>query len=247
MHSHHARLADLDCTVVDNLPAGAEPELALILCHGFGAPGTDLVPLAREIFSLDDMLAEKLRFYFPAAPLVLDQFGLVGGRAWWHLDIEQLAAAVEQGNLRILRDEHPDGLDEASEQLQSLIEEVRHATGLPLSRFILGGFSQGAMLATDVALHLDAPPAGLGIFSGSLLCEDQWREAAQSRGTLDVFQSHGRHDPLLPFQAAEWLRDLFTDAGFRVDFIPFDGMHEIPPVALRRFTALLGTLADELA
>jgi predicted esterase len=57
------------------------------------------------------------------------------------------------------------GLDEARKAVLAMVEQVQRDTGLPLSRFILAGFSQGAMLATDVALHLPESPAALCIFS----------------------------------------------------------------------------------
>jgi phospholipase/carboxylesterase len=246
VNSHQTILGGLSCRVVDALSPEANPELVVILCHGFGASGTDLVPLVPEILALGPGLEAKIRFIFPAAPLSLDEIGMVGGRAWWHLDVQKLAMAVEQGQLRILRNEIPEGLEAARDSLMTLVTELKRSTGLPVSRFILGGFSQGAMLATDVALRMDDSPLGLGIFSGTLLCEEQWRELAAKRGSLHVFQSHGRFDPLLPFQASEWLRDLFLESGMKVDFVPFDGMHEIPAVALHRFTALLGTLLEHV-
>ena len=172
--------------MVDALPPEANPKLVVILCHGFGAPGTDLVPLVPEILGLDPGLEAKIRFVFPAAPLSLDEIGMVGGRAWWHLDVQRLAMAVEQGELRILRNEIPEGLESARDSLMTLVSELKKSTGLPVSRFVLGGFSQGAMLATDVALRLDDSPLGLEIFSGTLLCEEQWRE------TLSVLEHIGR-------------------------------------------------------
>jgi predicted esterase len=57
------------------------------------------------------------------------------------------------------------GLDEARKAVLAMVEQVQRDTGLPLSRLILAGFSQGAMLATDVALHLPESPAALCIFS----------------------------------------------------------------------------------
>jgi phospholipase/carboxylesterase len=47
-----------------------------------------------------------------------------------------------------------------------------------------------------------------------------------------VFQSHGRLDPLLNFEIAERLRDLLTEGGLSVTFVPFRGAHEIPPTVL---------------
>jgi len=59
-----------------------------------------------------------------------------------------------------------------------------------------------------------------------------------------VLQSHGLNDPILPYQGAEWLRDLYLEAGFEVDFVPFRGQHTIPFEALHRFASLLGSLID---
>ena len=63
------KLGELDCQVVDALAPGSPPELAVILCHGYGAPATDLVPLAAELLTLRPELARHTRFVFPGAPL----------------------------------------------------------------------------------------------------------------------------------------------------------------------------------
>ena len=46
-------------------------------------------------------------------------------------------------------------------------------------------------------------------------------------------------DPILPFEAAEWLRDMFIDCGLEVEFIPFDNVHTIPVEALTSLGALI--------
>ena len=226
--------------VVDVLPEDAAPKLAVVLCHGFGAPGTDLVDLGGAILSLQPTLAESARFYFPEAPLSLAEIGMPGGRAWWMLDIAKLNAAIETGQIRDLRNDRPAELPAAREKLIALVDEI----GLPMSQIALGGFSQGSMLTTDVALRLPEPPALLTIFSGTLLSEDDWRDLAGKRGAMQVLQSHGRQDMILPYQAAEWLRDLLTESAAEVEFIPFDGPHTIPPQGLERLAARLAELAN---
>ena len=52
------------------------------------------------------------------------------------------------------------------------------------------------------------------------------------RASLPIMQSHGRNDPLLPFAAAVELRDLLRAAGCKVDWVEFNGQHELPPAAL---------------
>jgi phospholipase/carboxylesterase len=233
------RLGELSCQVLDALPEGAAPRLLVVLCHGFGAPGTDLVPLAGELLALEPSLAERARFVFPAAPLSLDEHGLYGGRAWWHLDVAQFATAIARGALREEFRKTPEGLPEARRLLTGLVEAVGERTGLAASRVVLGGFSQGSLVATDVALRLPEPPAALCILSGTLVCEDAWRELAGRRGKLPVLQSHGRLDPILPFQGAVGLRELLSGAGLEVDFIEFQGMHTIPLEAMRRMAQVL--------
>lgn len=238
-------LGGLTCRTVQDFDDGQTPGLVVILCHGFGASGTDLVGLGSEFLGASSAVAESVQFIFPEAPLSLDEHGMPGGRAWWMLDIAALNAAVQSGSFRDLRNDHPDGLPEAREMLITLIDEVRARTGLPMSRIVLGGFSQGSMLATDVSLRLDEPPAHLCIWSGTLLSEDSWRELAQQRGSLEILQSHGQHDPILPFEAATWLRDMFEEFNFDVNFIEFPGIHTIPHPAIVAFAQVIDRLASE--
>jgi phospholipase/carboxylesterase len=239
MHVEAVRLGGLPCLVVDALPAGTSPALGVVLCHGFGAPGNDLAALGPELIRMEPQLAPSVRFYFPEGPLSLDSLGMYGGRAWWLLNVEQLVAAVERGEFRDLRNDHPAGLQEARELLTSCLDAICETDGLPAERLVLGGFSQGSMLATDVALRLPGRPAGLCVLSGTLLCEDQWRELILRRGPLPVLQSHGRQDQILPFAAAEWLRELLEAGGLPVEFLPFDGVHTISPATLQRLAEFL--------
>lgn len=232
----------LQCQVFDAMPEGTEPQLVVVMCHGFGAPGTDLVSLGPEITATRPELAGSVRFVFPAAPLSLDAYGLYGGRAWWLLDLEARMRMIERGEIRNLRNDIPNGLSEARDQMLEFVSALRTETSLPTSRIVLGGFSQGGMIATDVALHLPEAPAAIVILSGTLLNEDGWRELAPRRGPVPVFQSHGRDDAILPFIAAEWLRDLLQDAGLKVEFVPFAGGHAIPRIVLDRLAALLTRL-----
>src|SRR5438093_7142924 len=94
----------LTCRIVSRLPDGTRPKLLVVLCHGFGAPGSDLVPIGEELFERRPELAESVEFYFPAGPLSLEQYGMFGGRAWWHIDMEELVSAVQRGTLRLLRE-----------------------------------------------------------------------------------------------------------------------------------------------
>jgi len=233
------RLGELDCQVVDALLPGSHPELAVILCHGYGAPATDLVPLAPELMTLRPELARHTRFVFPAAPLSLMELGMPSSRAWFHLPMELLMG--QQRNWDEYALAVPEGLAAARRAVMSTVSAVASSTNLPYSRIVLGGFSQGGMVTTDVALRLEEPPAGLCILSGTLVAREEWKTRAEARKGLPVFQSHGRYDDILPFQAAERLRDLLTEAGLAVEFLPFDGPHTIAPEELKRMADFLVT------
>ena len=219
----------LDCRVVDGL-GGADPEAAVILMHGFGAPGTDLVPIGQELIGMSEALAKTTRFYFPAAPLDLSMIGMPGARAWWHLDVETLYQRIATGEVLDpkSREEPPEGIGEVRARVLALVEEVREETGLEMSRIVLGGFSQGSMLACDVALRLAESPAGMALWSSMPICLLEWRKLVAQRAGTPVFLSHGTIDPLLPFPLAEEMKTLLGGAGLDVTFVPFAGPHAIP-------------------
>lgn len=239
-------LGGLQCRIIDSTQEGAKPDLLVVLCHGFGAPGDDLVPLGEELLERVPALQGRTRFVFPEAPLDLAELGNPGGRAWWHIDMESLILR-QQGIAVPEETSLPADLPRSRRMLLALIDEATRGAGLPLSRVVLGGFSQGAMLTTDVALRLEEAPAALGIFSGTLVsaAEKEWSARAPARRGLRVFQTHGMADPLLSFQKAEALRDLLTGAGLVVEFLPFRGGHTIVSAALDRFGAMIaGSLAE---
>lgn len=202
--------------------------------HGFGAPGDDLVPLG-------DMMGgpDGIRYAFPAAPLGLPG-PYMGGRAWWMIDPGRFEQALYDGSLDQLIDEEPDGLATARDQALRMLDGLQAELSVSSSRMVLGGFSQGAMMATEMACHDDRPLAGLVVWSGTYLARPRWREQLQNRRGLPVFQSHGEDDPLLPCAIAETLRDDMKAAGLEVEWTPFPGGHGIPPQVLAGTQAFIG-------
>jgi phospholipase/carboxylesterase len=200
---------------------------AIVLCHGFGAPGDDLVPFARE---LD--VGAGVRWFFPEAPLALPW----GGRAWWEIDLVRLQMMAQRGQRRVLATETPPGLAPARAALEATLAELEQNHGVRREALLLGGFSQGAMLATELAVHTDRPFAGIVVLSGNLLSEDRWCEALGRTGpSIHALVTHGTRDPLLPFEGAEALRDLLVAGGADVDWLAHEGQHAIPPPALHAF------------
>jgi phospholipase/carboxylesterase len=204
----------------------------VVLLHGFGAPGDDLVSLWRVLRA-----PPGTRFVFPEAPLSLAALGMPEGRAWWMIDIARFQRTRTPQDLANLMAQVPDGLAAARGRVVAMLDELDAA--LRPSKLVLGGFSQGAMLAIDVALRTDRALAGVVAMSGALIAEDDWRALAPKRSGLAVVQSHGTRDPILPFAAAEALRDVLVGAGLAHTWVPFAGEHAIGPQVLDAVGAFL--------
>ncbi len=216
------------CGGTDREGGGTGP--VVLLMHGYGAPGTDLVPLWREL-----AVPQSVRFVFPEAPLELG----FGGRAWWPIDMARLQDRFSKSAAEQLTAEVPPGIDEARAAVLELLGVLERDHGAAPEQTIIGGFSQGAMLATDTVLRSTRPFAGLAILSGTMISRPEWLTLLGARKGLPVLQSHGRADQVLPFEVAEQLRDALLAAGLPVEFIPFNGGHGIPGSVLEGLTRMI--------
>jgi phospholipase/carboxylesterase len=205
----------------------------VILLHGFGAPGDDLVPLAEMM-----NVPPETRWVFPEGPLPLSM-GYGDACAWWMIDMAQLEADRAAGRVRDLSGEVPPGLPQAREALEAFLATVPRVMPIDYTTTVIGGFSQGAMLACDVVMRTAFPFAGLVQLSSSLLAKQEWRSSVGKRAGLPVFQSHGTQDPILPYVMAERLRDELTHVGLSVEWLSFDGGHEIPDPVLNRLSGFI--------
>lgn len=200
----------------------------VILLHGFGAPGDDLVPLADVL-----NVPTGTRFLFPEGPLSLS-IESNDSRAWWIIDMARMQADRAAGRIRDLSQETPKGLAPAREQIVAFLKDVEQTFGADPRKTVLGGFSQGAMLSCDAMLHTDRPYAGLVQLSGNLLAQPVWGPLMPKRKGLPVFQSHGTQDGVLPYVGAERLREALSKSGLVVEWMAFHGGHEIPDLVLKR-------------
>lgn len=204
----------------------------VVLMHGFGASGDDLVGLYR-VLGVD----RAVRFAFPAAPHALP--GMFGGRAWWELDMAAVQRAMASGQPRDLTGELPPGLPSAHAVVVDMLDALQAELGVTDAETVLGGFSQGSMLACDVTLVGERDFAGLVVLSGTLLAAERWVPRMAARQAVPVFQSHGQSDAMLGYGYAERLRDELSAVGCDVSFVPFRGGHEIPMNVLQGLEAFL--------
>jgi phospholipase/carboxylesterase len=235
------KVGQLDCRVIGH---GNRAKFAVILCHGYDAPGEDLVSLAEVLIDFLDESSGDFRFIFPAAPLQPPEIAVYGGRAWWEINMAALLAASEASAFNQLHDKTPPGIEAATEMLVSTIRQSLADLG-DGGRYVLGGFSQGAMLTMNATLVADVPPPELLVqFSGTLVCQPFWQmqmDAGRLRHT-DIIQSHGRQDPILPFSSAQALFGMLEKAARSTKFVPFNGPHTIPMEAISEVAVRLKML-----
>jgi phospholipase/carboxylesterase len=205
---------------------------AIVLLHGFGADNQDLASLAEYVGS-----SAGVSWFFPNGPHSVPIGPHTSGRAWFPL---RLAELEEKGIdfTQVL----PDGMDRAANSILKAIEGLRSKHGLNWNQIVLGGFSQGAMMAVEVALRAPEAPAGVTIFSGSLVNEPLLKTLGPQKSGLKFFQSHGAQDFMLPFDLAEKLERNLSEAGWDGMLYGFRGGHEIPPAVLREWQSWLKSL-----
>lgn len=212
-----------------------EVKKTVVLLHGYGAPGTDLVGLERAIDA-----PEGTRFVFFQAPNTIDgTSGPNAGRAWWHIDMMELQIARMTGQNEALAESTPAGISEACAFLDEALLALQTEFGLDWSALVIGGFSQGAMLSCDWALRSPHPIEALLQLSGTMISETEWRELMLKRAPLRVFQSHSPDDQVLPFVLAERLRDAMQEAKLTTTFVEFRGGHGIASSVTDALSAFL--------
>ena len=198
----------------------------VVLLHGFGARGDDLVSLAQAL------QVPRARFILPAAPLALAG----GGRAWWNID------AADRP--RYATDPQANAPSAPSAALDAARLAVQGVLRSALDRYVpdslmLAGFSQGAMLSLDVALAAAPSVQRVAMLSGALLVDAATRLDAFNGARPAVFISHGHGDRRLPFAGGERARQALEMRGFSVKFRDFEGGHEIPEAIVAELKSFL--------
>lgn len=204
---------------------GDEPGYNVVLLHGFGADASDLFPLADYLDPEGNWT-----FYVPDAPLEVPIGPQWMGRGWFPISLRDLEVGVDFTQVR------PPGLDQSTNAVSDLIFHLNS------KKLVLGGFSQGAMVATEIALTQPDDVAGLILLSGTLLDEPGWKKKASALKGKKILQSHGQNDQVIPFASSQRLYELLKSGGAEIEWIPFGGAHEIPVPVLKRAQAFLKSI-----
>ena len=180
--------------------AGGPARQLVVLCHGLGADGTDLIDLAGAW----GQAAPDAAFASPDAPFPHDA-GF--GRQWWSV-ADRSPAATEAGVRR------------AAPFLHRFIDAELARLGLPEDAYALMGFSQGAMMVLFAGLRRATPPRAILAFSGALVAPASL--AAELTHPAPVLLVHGEADEVVPAARSHEAETALRAAGVPVEscFIP---------------------------
>lgn len=190
------------------------PTAAIIWMHGLGADGNDFVPLVQE---LDLAGLPGIRFVFPHAntmPVTVNNGYVM--RAWYDITGADLVRREDEAGLRA-----------SQKQIEALIEREK-ARGIPASRIILAGFSQGCAMTLQTGLRHSETLAGLMCLSGYVpLSASVPTERTQASLATPIFMVHGLHDGVIPIARATQSRDLLKSIGYQVEWHEYVMQHSL--------------------
>jgi phospholipase/carboxylesterase len=216
-----------------------EGSRAFVLLHGYGSSPHEWLPFTATI-----ELRPGTRFVFPEGP---DTTGPPdappGGRAWWRLDLAKYITPARP--IPDLSKSRPVELELVAARVRTLVGEVERRTGAPEGSTILGGYSQGAMIAAEIAFRSKQRMRALVLLSGTIVDEPSWLAGMTERAGLPVFIAHGLRDDILPFDVAERLADHMRRRGLRVTWVPHDGGHQIPATVVSELNGFLDRMTND--
>lgn len=190
-----------------NLAQATGAKRLLLLLHGVG--GNEL-----NLLSVGEQLADAHTLVLSVrAPLVLGPMGF----GFYQVDFSSGKPVFNQA-------QQLDG----QRLLLSFIQEASTRYGIPAGQVYLLGFSQGAIMAYDVALTHPTQVRGVLAFSGRMLVESRQHHApAADVQQVQFFLSHGRYDDKLPAFYADEAVTFLKTLGITPHYEAFEGGHEI--------------------
>lgn len=195
------------------------PSASIIVLHGLGADGHDFEPICQAL-DLRPLLSQGgLRFILPHAPVIpVTINGGIPMPAWY--DIRD--AALDQR-------EDPEGMRRSQAAIEALIaREVER--GIPTSRIVLMGFSQGCAMTLLTGLRYPERLAGLVGLSGYLpLLGATAAERSAANAEVPIFLAHGRQDQVVPIARAQAARAELERLGYAPQWHDYAMGHEVHP------------------
>jgi phospholipase/carboxylesterase len=184
--------------------ADTEPLPMVVMIHGRGADMNDLADLAPMLDPTDGC-----RFVFPNAPKPFEPYpGMAMGRTWFE-GWPPLHESVVESRAEMLR----------------FLDEITQKYPTPAGKLVVGGFSQGALMALDSGLRTTQKLAGILVMSGGLYEQDL--PDLRTHAGLPVLIGHGSADDVVPVTYARRARRVLEDAGLNVEYHEYPMSHQV--------------------
>lgn len=199
--------------------SGGAPKQIVLLLHGLGSDGNDLIGLAP---SWAPLLPDAV-FVSPNAPFPCDMAPM--GYQWFSL-----------------ADRSPDsklaGVRAAAPILDAFVDSLLQRFNLGADKLALVGFSQGTMMSLYIAPRRTQTIAGVVGYSGAMVGAEAL--AGETKSKPPILLVHGTGDPVVPHQATEQAAEALKSAGLAVDVMLRPGLpHSIDEPGLRAGGAFL--------
>lgn len=215
------------------------PTASLIWLHGLGADSSDFAFL-KDFLAMPSALG--LRYVLPDAPErpVTLNGGLVM-RAWYDIAVSDLGRSPDLA-----------GIDDTLTQIEALLDaEIQR--GIDPGRIVLGGFSQGAVLAMEAASRLGKKLGGAIALSGYLAKPSDDIPAADSCA-CPILMAHGTEDTVVPYSLGFAAFETLKEKGYPIDWNAWPIGHSVCPEELgvmrnwilQRLEENSGVCADDL-
>jgi phospholipase/carboxylesterase len=193
---------------------GKKPASLVVLLHGVGADGNDLIGLAPYWAPL----LPEAEFLAPDGPQPCDMAPF--GRQWFSLQDRSPEAILA-------------GVRATAPVLNAFLDDALQARGLGDDKLALVGFSQGTMMSLYVGLRRAKPCAAILGYSGALVGPQLL--AGEIRSRPKTLLVHGDADPVVPFTALGIAQKTLAAAGVAVETLACPGIgHSIDEAGLRR-------------
>jgi phospholipase/carboxylesterase len=217
------------------LPADSAVNSLIVMLHGFGANGADLIALAPYF----QRTLQQTAFHSPDGAQVCEMTPM--GRQWFSLaryDPEYLRRHTDSQQYAF--EAMYEGACDTAPVIENYIKGLREHYKLPPEKVALVGFSQGTMMALHIALRQTSPYAAVVGFSGALVGADRLAQDIQSK--CPTLLIHGQEDDMLPVNAVDLAQRALETVDITPQVIKRPGLtHSIDVTGIKAATNFLST------
>jgi len=205
--NHHQTMKSSNTHVIERDGSGtitvsprneADQSGLVVISHGLGDTAEGFADVAEQFISQ----MPWLKIILPTAPTQKVTMNMGMAMPSWY----DIVGLDERSN------ENCAGIEQSQMRIKSILQKEHDETGLPYSRMLLAGFSQGAALSVFTGLQLEESLAGIILMSGYLPAVSMLK---LTQPNTSVWHGHGNMDPLVHYAMAEKSKSKLIEMGLK--------------------------------